>query len=76
MNLYNELDFTEPNRSYSFSTFTHRILPNNTINYYLNDDKGISIYDQDWNFIKRINLKSVYSYVSLRGNIFIYDEFI
>jgi hypothetical protein len=76
MNLYNELDFTYSNTNYSFSSFTHQILPNNTINYYMNDDRGISIYDQDWNFIKRINLKSLDQKISLNGNIFIDDEFI
>jgi hypothetical protein len=76
MNLYNELDLTYSNTNNTFSSFTHRILPNNTINYYLNDDKGISIYDQDWNFIRRIDLHSLNPDISLRGNIFIYDEFI
>jgi hypothetical protein len=41
----------------------------------LNDDRGISIYDQDWNFIKR-KILTGYFYKSLKGNIFIYGEFI
>jgi hypothetical protein len=76
MNLVKELDFTYSNINYSFSTFTHRILPNNTINYYMNDDRGISIYDQDWNFIRRNDLNSVNAKISLRGDIFIDDKFI
>jgi hypothetical protein len=42
----------------------------------MNDDRGISIYDDNWNFIKRINLKSLDQDISLRGNIFIDDDFI
>jgi hypothetical protein len=42
----------------------------------MNDDRGISIYDNNWNFIRRINLKSLDQDMSLRGNIFIDDEFI
>ena len=76
MNLVKKINFTESNRSYTFSSFTHRILPNNTINYYMNDDRGISIYDQDWNFIRRNDLHSVNPYITLNGNIFINDEFI
>ncbi len=76
MNLVKELDFIYSNTNYSFSTFTHRILPNNTINYYMNDDRGFTIYDHDWNFIRRIDLNSVNAYISLRGDIFIDDEFI
>jgi hypothetical protein len=76
MNLYNELNFTYSDTINTFSSFTHRIFPNNTINYYMNDDRGISIYDQDWNFIRRIDLNSLNPDISLRGNIFIYDEFI
>jgi hypothetical protein len=76
MKLVKELDFTYSNTHYTFSTFTHRILPNKTVHYYMNDDRGISIYDDDWNFIRRIDLHSVNPYISLRGNIYIYDEFI
>jgi hypothetical protein len=76
MNLVHELNFTKSIRSSTFSTFTHRILSNNTVNYYMNDDTGISIYDQDWNFIRRIDLHSVKLNASLRGNIFIHDQFI
>jgi hypothetical protein len=76
MNLFEELDFTDTSTSYTFSTFTHRILPNNTVNYYMNDDRGVSIYDQDWNFIQRVNLRSLNQDLILRGNMFIHDEFI
>jgi len=76
MNLFEELDFNDTSTNYTFSTFTHRILPNNTVNYYMNDDRGISIYDQDWHFIRRVNLKSLNQEISLYGNMFIHDEFI
>ena len=76
MNLFEELDFNDTSTNYTFSTFTHRILPNNTVNYYMNDDRGISIYDQDWHFIRRVNLKSLNQEISLYGNMFIHEEFI
>jgi hypothetical protein len=74
MNLIAELKFPDSNTSYTLATFTHRILPNNTVNYYINDDRGISIYDQDWNFIRRINAFN--PRIPLYGKMFINDEFI
>jgi hypothetical protein len=74
--LVKEFNFTDSDTNYTFSTFTHRMLPNNTINYYMNDDGGISIFDQDWNFIQRINFNSLNQDISLRGNMFIDDEYI
>jgi hypothetical protein len=76
MSLIAELNFTEAVTSYSYPSFTHQILANNSINYYMNDDRGISIYDQDWNFIRRINLNSLNQDITLRGNMFIHEEFI
>lgn len=73
MFLIKELNFTE--NSTELSTFTHRILSNNTANCYVNTERGISIYDENWNFIKRITLKNIYDQL-IFGNMFIYEEFI
>ena len=71
MTLVKELEFENNWCWYKcFSTFTYRRLSNNSISYYVNEKNGSSIYDQDWNLIKRINS------TGSAGQMFIVDDFI
>jgi hypothetical protein len=76
MNLVKEFNFTLFDNVYSFYSFTHRKLPDNTVNYYVNADRALAIFDQDWNFMQRITSNSLNPDISLQGRIFVDGEFI
>ena len=54
---------------FSYSTsFTYY-----SMNYYVNDHFGITVYDQEWNFLRRMNKSnSVYTF---GGNMFIVEDY-
>jgi hypothetical protein len=76
MNLVKEFNVSLFGNAYSFYSFAHRKLPNNTVNYYVNDDRALNVFDQDWNFLQRINFDNLNPYISLKGSIFVDCEFI
>ena len=67
--LYNISRFFSYKTSFSFYSFQNSI-----INYYVNDPYGITVFDQDWGFIRRLNKSdSVYTF---GGDMFIVDDYI
>jgi len=56
------------------TSFSYSYIQNNSINYYVNDETGINVFDQDWSFIRKLNFKNS-NYV-LGGDMFIIDNYI
>ena len=57
MSLVKELDDNESIPYWCISTFSYRLLSNSSMNYYVNDINGFSIYDQDWILIRIKKIK-------------------
>jgi hypothetical protein len=56
------------------TSFSSSYIQKNSINYNVNDETGINVFDQDWSFIRKLNFKNS-NYV-LGGDMFIIDNYI
>ena len=80
MSLVKEMEYNNYNPDYYYdyipyycwSTFTYSLLSNNSVKYYVNDMYGVSIYDQDWNYIDRKHANMDYGC----GQMFVVGDFI
>jgi len=55
MNLVSTINTTYVNNTNGFSYFSHITTVPGQINYYINEDYGMSVYSSNWTFITRLN---------------------